>query len=75
MEPRDDLEKSLVEAWEEVLDRSPIGIRDNFFDLGGHSLLATRLLWKIEKAIGVNLPLEGDLSLCHGGEDGRFDPK
>ena len=58
VEPRDDLEKSLVEVWEEVLDRSPIGIRDNFFDLGGHSLLATRLLWKIEKAIGVNLPLK-----------------
>ena len=29
--------------WREVLERSDVGITDNFFDLGGHSLLTSRL--------------------------------
>ncbi|WP_422923904.1 non-ribosomal peptide synthetase [Singulisphaera sp. PoT] len=48
--PRDDLERNLVAAWEEVLGASPVGIEDNFFALGGHSLLALRLATKVEQA-------------------------
>jgi amino acid adenylation domain-containing protein len=55
--PRDTLELQLAEIWEEVLEVRPMGIKDNFFDNGGHSLLAIRLMSKIEKAFGKNLPL------------------
>ncbi len=55
--PRDDVERTLVEMWERALNRSPIGIRDSFFDLGGHSLLAARLFGDIEKSFGKSLPL------------------
>ena len=41
--PRNEMEKSLVQIWEEVLGVRPIGIQDKFFDLGGHSLSATRV--------------------------------
>jgi amino acid adenylation domain-containing protein len=56
--PRDTLELKLMRIWEELLGRSPIGLRDNFFlDLGGHSILAVRLAARIEKRLGVRLSL------------------
>ncbi|HTO93590.1 MAG TPA: amino acid adenylation domain-containing protein, partial [Bacteroidota bacterium] len=55
--PRDALERQLVGIWEKLFGRSPIGIRDNFFDLGGHSLLAVRLFSQVERLTAKNLPL------------------
>jgi amino acid adenylation domain-containing protein len=55
--PRDAVESQLVKIWEQVLGKRPIGIRDNFFELGGHSLLAVRLMGRVEKAFGQQLPL------------------
>jgi hypothetical protein len=43
--------------WQELLNKEPIGIRDNFFLLGGHSLLAARLIARIERACGRSIPL------------------
>ena len=55
--PRDTLELQLAHIWEDLLDVSPIGVTNNFFDLGGHSLLAVRLIAQIQKQFGQNLPL------------------
>ncbi len=55
--PRDQLEQALAAIWEEVLQFSPVGREDNFFDLGGHSLLAVRLLAQVEKVLGVKIPV------------------
>ena len=55
--PCDELERQLVQIWEEILAVQPIGIRDNFFHLGGHSLLDIRLIARIEDQLGVRLPL------------------
>ncbi|WP_051633823.1 non-ribosomal peptide synthetase [Bacillus sp. UNC41MFS5] len=55
--PRKPIEKKLVQLWETLLDISPIGIRDNFFDLGGNSLLAMRLFSDIEKTFNKRLPV------------------
>ena len=57
VEPRDDLERRLVEIWREVLSIDRVGIHDSFFDLGGHSLLAIRVMARLENAFGVVLPL------------------
>ncbi|MEM1368159.1 MAG: amino acid adenylation domain-containing protein [Cyanobacteria bacterium P01_H01_bin.15] len=54
---QDELEKQLVKIWEQVLNKRPIGVQDNFFDLGGHSLLAVKLFAEIEKRFGRTLPL------------------
>lgn len=55
--PRTPLEAQLVLLWEEMLQRRPIGVHDNFFDLGGHSLLAVRLFARLNKQLGQKLPL------------------
>jgi amino acid adenylation domain-containing protein len=55
--PRDDLETRVAGIWEEVLERRPLGVRDNFFDLGGHSLLAIRLMARIRQETQRVLPL------------------
>ena len=55
--PTEEIELKLTQIWSEVLDIHPVGIKDNFFDLGGHSLLAVHLFAKIEKLLGISLPL------------------
>ncbi len=47
---------ALTGIWERVLQRSPIGVDDNFFDLGGDSLTAVTLFLEIEKFCGRRLP-------------------
>ena len=45
----------LTPIWERVLQRSSIGIEDNFFDLGGDSLLSVQLFSEIQRACGREL--------------------
>jgi len=56
--PRNDIEKSLVRIWEEVLAVRPIGIHDKFFDLGGHSLSATRVVSRVIERFQLEIPLQ-----------------
>jgi non-ribosomal peptide synthetase component F len=55
--PRDNLETTLAQIWQEILDQPRISVRDDFFELGGHSLLAAKLLTRIEHGFGKELPL------------------
>ncbi|MCE9606886.1 MAG: SDR family NAD(P)-dependent oxidoreductase [Planctomycetia bacterium] len=57
IEPRDDLERTLVGIWSELLGVESIGVRDSFFDLGGHSLIAVRLFAQIKKSFHVEFPI------------------
>jgi len=45
VEPLTSTEELVVRVFSEVLNRSGIRFRDNFFDLGGHSLMAARLMY------------------------------
>ncbi|MBN3958493.1 non-ribosomal peptide synthetase [Nostoc sp. NMS8] len=55
--PRNFTELSLAKLWEKLLNTSPIGVTDNFFDLGGHSFLAVRLMAQIHDKFEYNLTL------------------
>jgi amino acid adenylation domain-containing protein len=55
--PRDDVERRLLEIWEELLEVRPISVTDDFFEVGGHSLLAVRLTARVEAALGEPLPV------------------
>ena len=57
LRPRDDIERTLVAFWEELLGVERVGIRDNFFELGGYSLIAVRLIAKLKKKYKVEYPL------------------
>ncbi len=56
-EPTDEVERGLVQLWEELLGVDPIGIDDDFFELGGHSLIALRLFASIKQRFGVDQPM------------------
>ncbi|MES1240893.1 MAG: non-ribosomal peptide synthase/polyketide synthase, partial [Acidobacteriota bacterium] len=51
------VEERLAAVWSDLLKRPGIGRSDSFFDLGGHSLLGTRLIARIRKEFGVEIPL------------------
>jgi thioesterase domain-containing protein/acyl carrier protein len=55
--PRDELEFTLTNVWQSVLNVAALGVTTNFFDLGGNSLLAVQLMSKIQKATGHKLPV------------------
>jgi acyl-CoA synthetase (AMP-forming)/AMP-acid ligase II/thioesterase domain-containing protein/acyl carrier protein len=55
--PRTPIEEALASIWAELLGLERVGIHDSFFDMGGHSLLIVRLISRIKKQFGVNLPV------------------
>jgi amino acid adenylation domain-containing protein len=54
--PPDPTSQKMVAIWSDVL-QAKVEPDDDFFDIGGHSLLAVRLLSRIERELGVSLPM------------------
>ena len=61
--PRNEMERTIISVYEEILGVSPIGIDDSFFELGGHSLRATVAVNDLEKRTGIRLPLRSVFEL------------
>jgi len=55
--PRDATEETVAAVWADVLGRERVGVHDNFFELGGHSLLIPQVLYRLEEAFGIAVPL------------------
>ena len=55
--PRTPTEALLAGIWCEVLGRERVGIDENFFEAGGHSLLVMRVVARVAKVFGLELPL------------------
>jgi amino acid adenylation domain-containing protein len=55
--PRNALERTIAEIWQEVLALPKVGVDDNFFDLGGHSLLLVRVHRRLVRELQLNLPV------------------
>ncbi|AYF76324.1 amino acid adenylation domain-containing protein [Nocardia yunnanensis] len=56
--PRTDAERTLVTAFESVLDSPRVGVDDNFFDIGGNSMGAVRLVTEVRDTTGIPMPLQ-----------------
>jgi amino acid adenylation domain-containing protein len=60
--PRTAIEKLLCRLFAEFTGASPIGIDDDFFDLDGDSLSLMRLLARLRRKTGVDVPLRSFLA-------------
>ena len=47
---RNEVERLLVEIWQEVLGLETVGVRDNFFELGGDSILSIQVIARANQA-------------------------
>ncbi len=57
MAPENEVEEKLVALWEEALNKSQIGVNDNFFHLGGDSIKGIRVISKIKKTYDIKVSL------------------
>lgn len=55
--PRNSIEDIIARIWADILGIEQISIYDNFFILGGDSLMATRVVSRVRKAFGIELPI------------------
>ncbi|WP_244918020.1 phosphopantetheine-binding protein [Nostoc linckia] len=60
--PTNELEKQIIQIWQEVLGITEVGIYDNFYELGGDSLIATQLISRLRAKFPIDLALRDLLS-------------
>jgi amino acid adenylation domain-containing protein len=56
--PSDETEKHILTIWERVLNRTGIGVTDNFFRSGGQSLSMVYVLSQIKRETGFGLTMD-----------------
>lgn len=54
--PKNQIELTLVEIWEQLFNLNYISITDSFFHLGGKSLLSVKMFALIKEKLGIKLP-------------------
>jgi amino acid adenylation domain-containing protein len=55
--PRGPVEETMAKVFAELVGSNHVGRFDSFFDLGGNSISAVRLVNRLEKTLGVRVPL------------------
>lgn len=55
--PRNAIETTITEIFQDILGIKPIGVHDGFYELGGHSLLAIRAVAKLREAFPVDVEM------------------
>ncbi|MDZ8262382.1 amino acid adenylation domain-containing protein [Nostoc sp. ChiQUE01b] len=53
--PQTEIEETIADIWQKVLQVEDVGIYDNFFELGGHSLLLVQVHSKLREIFKKNL--------------------
>jgi amino acid adenylation domain-containing protein len=53
--PQSDLEKRIAEKWERLLQVTPVGRHDKFFELGGNSILAAKFIGEMMDLSGASI--------------------
>ncbi len=55
--PQSELERSIADVWQEVLQLQRVGVNDNFFEVGGNSLLVVQVHSKLSARLGRELAM------------------
>lgn len=55
--PRNEVEQTVINIWQELLGIEPVGIQDSFLELGGDSLLAVQMMSRLRVSFQIELPL------------------
>ena len=55
--PQTEVERTITNIWQLVLQIEQVGLNDNFFDLGGHSLLMIQVQSKLRAALKRNISI------------------
>ena len=55
IEPSNDMETTVAEAFETVLDRERVSIQDSFFEIGGDSIKAIKLTSLLSKSYNISI--------------------
>jgi surfactin family lipopeptide synthetase C len=55
--PQTEIENTIANIWQKVLQLEKIGIHDNFFELGGHSLLMVRVHSQLREQFSTQMTL------------------
>lgn len=53
--PKNEIEKTILNIWKNIIGTEKIGLDDNFFDVGGHSLKLIQLYEEIAKTFKTSL--------------------
>jgi phthiocerol/phenolphthiocerol synthesis type-I polyketide synthase E len=52
-----EIEKIIVNVWQNMLGISQLGVHDNFFDLGGNSLIGLKIISRLKKELNQDIPV------------------
>jgi acyl carrier protein len=55
--PRNEVEQTIANIWQQILGIEQVGIHDDFFELGGDSLIAVQVISRLRKECQIELPL------------------
>lgn len=56
--PKNKTEKKIAGIWQEILGLEKVGITDNFFELGGNSISAINTIFKMNKELSTDFPVD-----------------
>jgi amino acid adenylation domain-containing protein len=55
--PKNELQQTIADIWQELLSVPKVGVDDNFFELGGHSLLIVQVYYRLRELIDRELTI------------------
>jgi thioesterase domain-containing protein len=55
VQPRNEMEQTLVKMWQKIVKVDQIGVNDNFFELGGDSIRGAVFINQLEKILGESI--------------------